>query len=227
MKLSVIIPVYNEERTLRTVLDKVLNVAVEKEVIIVDDCSTDGSRDIIREYGKRPNVIVAFHERNSGKGRALRTGIELVTGDVVIVQDADLEYEPEDYLKLIAPIVEGKATVVYGSRELGKGNKHSYVSFYLGGKLLSWLANLLYGSSITDEPTCYKVFKAEVLKSIPLTCRRFEFCPEVTAKVLKRGHEIKEVPIRYYPRTKGEGKKIRWRDGVEAIWTLLKYRVVD
>lgn len=224
MKLSVIIPVYNEEHTLRQLLDKVLRVPLEKEVILVDDCSTDNTRDVIKEYVKLPNVFAAYHEKNAGKGMAIRTGIKFITGDAVIIQDADLEYEPEDYPRLLAPIASGEASVVYGSRELGTRNKHSYFSFYLGGKLLSWLTNILYGSSITDEPTCYKVFTTEVLKSIPLTCTRFEFCPEVTAKVLRRGIRIVEVPIHYYPRTKSEGKKIRWRDGVEAITTLIRCR---
>jgi glycosyltransferase involved in cell wall biosynthesis len=227
MKLSVIIPVYNEERTLRTILDKVLKVEINKEIIIVDDYSKDGSREIIREYGKLPNVKAVFHERNYGKGKAIRSGIQHVTGDIVVIQDADLEYEPEDYPKLVEPILQGKTNVVYGSRELGTTHQHSYFSFYIGGKFLSWLANLLYGSHITDEPTCYKVFKADLLKSIPMNCVRFEFCPEVTAKVLKRGEGIIEIPIRYYPRTKNEGKKIRWKDGVEAIWTLLKYKFVE
>jgi dolichol-phosphate mannosyltransferase len=227
MKLSVVVPVYNEEGTLRALLDKVLKVQIEKEVVIVDDCSSDHSRSIIEEYAKLPNVKVIFHEKNNGKGKAIRSGIKHVTGDIVIIQDADLEYEPEDYAKLIAPIIGGTANVVYGSRELGTTNQHSYFSFYIGGKLLSWLVNILYGSHITDEPTCYKVFKADVLKSIPLNSVRFEFCPEVTAKVLKRGFEIVEVPIHYYPRKKSEGKKIRWKDGIEAIWTLLRYKFTD
>jgi dolichol-phosphate mannosyltransferase len=227
MKLSVIIPVYNEEKTLRAILDKVINVSIEKEIILVDDYSKDNSREIIKEYTKHPNIKAIYHEKNFGKGKAIRSGIEHITGDIVIIQDADLEYEPEDYPKLVTPIMEGKATVVYGSRELGKVNRHSYLSFYFGGKLLSWLTNLLYGSHITDEPTCYKVFKADILKTIKLNCVRFEFCPEITAKVLKRGHKILEIPIHYYPRKINEGKKIRWKDGVEAIWTLLRYRFTD
>jgi glycosyltransferase involved in cell wall biosynthesis len=227
MKLSVIIPVYNEERTLRQLLDKVLKVGVEKEIIIVDDYSTDRSREIIGEYTKLENVKAVFHERNYGKGKAIRSGIAHVTGNIVIIQDADLEYEPEDYPKLMKPIIDGKTNVVYGSRELGTTNRHSYFSFYIGGKFLSWMTNLLYGSNITDEPTCYKVFKSELLKSIDLKCERFEFCPEVTAKVLKRGQHIVELPIHYYPRTKNEGKKIKWKDGIEAIWALFKYKFVD
>ncbi|MBA4312925.1 MAG: glycosyl transferase [Chlorobiaceae bacterium] len=227
MKLSVIIPVYNEERTLRQLFDKVLKVNVEKEIIIVDDYSTDRSREIIGEYAKLESVKVVFHERNYGKGKAIRSGIEHVTGDIVIIQDADLEYEPEDYPKLMKPIIDGKTNVVYGSRELGTTHQHSYFSFYIGGKFLSWLTNFLYNSNITDEPTCYKVFRADLLKKIQLRCVRFEFCPEVTAKVLKRGEKIVELPIHYYPRTKNEGKKIKWKDGIEAIWTLFKYKFVD
>ena len=227
MKLSVVIPVFNEENTLRLLLDKVLRVNIEKELIIVDDFSTDGSRGIIQEYAKLQNVKTVYHERNYGKGKAIRSGIQYVTGDIVIIQDADLEYEPEDYTLLVKPIVGGKTNVVYGSRELGTTNRHSYFSFYIGGKFLSWLTNFLYRSDITDEPTCYKVFRTDLIKSMPLKCIRFEFCPEVTAKVLKRGEKIIEMPIHYYPRTKNDGKKIKWKDGVEAIWTLIKYRFTD
>ena len=227
MKLSVIIPVYNEEKTLRTIIDKVLKVQIDKELIIVDDFSNDNSRLIIKEYSASQNIKAVYHEKNYGKGRAIRSGIECVTGDIVIIQDADLEYEPEDYPKLIAPITEGRANVVYGSRELGTTHQHSYFSFYIGGKFLSWLTNILYGSHITDESTCYKVFTTDVLKSIRLNCVRFEFCPEVTAKILKRGHKIVEVPIHYYPRKKREGKKIRWKDGIEAIWALMRYKFSD
>ena len=227
MKLSVIIPVYNEERTLRQLFDKVLKVGIDKEIIIVDDYSTDRSREIIGEYAKLENVKAVFHGRNYGKGKAIRSGIEHVTGDIVIIQDADLEYEPEDYPKLMKPIIDGKTNVVYGSRELGTTNRHSYFSFYIGGKFLSWLTNFLYTSNITDEPTCYKVFRADLLKKIQLRCVRFEFCPEITAKVLKHGEQIIELPIHYYPRTKNEGKKIKWKDGIEAIWTLVKYKFID
>ncbi|MBI5020474.1 MAG: glycosyltransferase family 2 protein [Ignavibacteriales bacterium] len=227
MKLSVIIPTYNEQATLCALLDKVLNVPIEKEIIIIDDCSNDETKAIIHKYASFPNIKAIFHDRNYGKGRAIRSGIQHITGDVVIIQDADLEYDPEDYPALIKPIIKGQTSVVYGSRDLGIRNHHSYFSFYIGGKFLSWITNILYGSKITDEPTCYKVFKSELLKSINLKCERFEFCPEVTAKVLKRGEQIVELPIHYYPRTKNEGKKIKWKDGMEAIWTLLKYKFID
>jgi dolichol-phosphate mannosyltransferase len=177
------------------------------------------------EHGS--DIKIIYHEKNKGKGAAIRTAIKHVTGDIVVIQDADLEYDPNDYVALVKPIMDGTTTVVYGSRQLGLSNKHSYVSFYLGGRLLTILTNLLYRSHITDEPTCYKVFKSETLKSIPLNCARFEFCPEVTAKVLKRKIQIVELPIHYYPRKKEEGKKIKWKDGVHAIWTLLKYWIVE
>jgi dolichol-phosphate mannosyltransferase len=227
MKLSVIIPVYNEERTLREVLERVIRVGLDKELIIVDDGSTDGSGDIIRSYARRPDVTVLVHACNSGKGTAIRTGLRHVTGDIVIIQDADLEYDPDNFADLVAPIVAGRTAVVYGSRVTGPNTGKSSWSFYLGGRFLSWLTNALYGSSITDEPTCYKAFRAEVLKSIPLECTGFEFCPEVTAKILKRGHHIEEVPIRYSPRKRGEGKKIRWTDGMEAVWVLCKNRFTN
>ena len=167
-----------------------------------------------------------FREKNKGKGTAIRTGLANVTGDIVIIQDADLEYDPNDYPKLVEPILTGKANVVYGSRILGKSRK-SYWSFYMGGRFLSFLANLLYNAKITDEPTCYKVFRADMIKNINLKCRRFEFCPEVTAKVRKKGYKIYEVPIHYEPRSLKEGKKINWKDGLEAIWTLIKYKFVE
>jgi dolichol-phosphate mannosyltransferase len=169
---------------------------------------------------------VLLQERNRGKGAAIRRGLEAVHGDIVIIQDADLEYNPDNYAALIAPILAGESRVVYGSRERNANNRlHSGMMFYAGGKFLSALTNLLYGSNITDEPTCYKVFDAKLLNSIPLTCTRFEFCPEVTAKILRRGIDIVEVPIDYFPRKKHEGKKINWRDGVEAVWTLLRWRI--
>jgi len=220
-------PAYNEEKTIKEIVEKVMAVPIEKELIIIDDKSTDSTFDIITDLQKQfKNITLLQHEKNRGKGAAIRTGIKSINGDIVIIQDADLEYEPNDYLKLIKPIIEKKEKVIYGSRFLEKHNKHSYYSFYLGGRLVSIITNILYFQNLTDEPTCYKVFDAEFLKSIDLKCERFEFCPEVTAKVAKTGIKIKEIPIKYYPRKVDEGKKIRWYDGVEAIWTLIKYRII-
>ncbi|GAB3940171.1 glycosyltransferase family 2 protein [Spirosoma harenae] len=226
MLLSVLIPAYNEINNIDSLLAKVQAVPLTKEIIIVDDGSTDGTRARLDTYRSLPNVKVIFHEQNQGKGAAIRTAIQHMTGDIAIVQDADLEYEPQDYLELVKPIVEGKEKVVYGSRFLKPENRHSYMSFYIGGQIVTLLANILYGQRLTDEPTCYKVFETNFLRSIPLDCTRFEFCPEVTAKVAKRGIKIKELPISYYPRSIAEGKKISWFDGIEALWVLLKYRFV-
>ena len=157
----------------------------------------------------------------------MRTALEYISGDVVIIQDADMEYDPNDYPKLIEPIIEGKAEVIYGSRNINKHNRQSYSRYFWGGKLISLMTNLLYRSNISDEPTGYKVFKASLLKGLGLKCKRFEFCPEVTARILKKGIKIQEVPINYTPRKFSEGKKIRWHDGFEAIWTLVKYRFID
>ena len=235
MKLSIIIPIYNEEKTIKEILKHVLAVDIskynlKKEIIIVDDGSTDGTRKILAEIENSGNnfnqIKIIYHSKNQGKGSAIRSGLKYTTGDIILIQDADLEYDPNDYYRLIRPILDGKARIVYGSRILGEGKK-SYWSFYLGGRFLSFLANLLYNARITDEPTCYKVFRSDVLKGINLKCERFEFCPEVTAKVRKKGYEIFEVPIHYNPRSLEEGKKINWKDGLEAIWTLLKYKFVD
>lgn len=226
MKLSIIIPVYNEEKTLLKILEKVQNSdigKVKKEIIIVDDFSKDSSRNILSKI-KEKNVKILYHEKNYGKGYAIRSGLKKVTGDVVIIQDADLEYDPRDYKKLIQPILEGKEKVIYGSRFLANKNNFSHFSFYIGGRIVTLFSNLLYGLKLTDEPTCYKVFQKEVLDKINLECVRFEFCPEVTAKVSKNKIRIKELPINYYPRSKKEGKKINWKDGVEALWTLFKYK---
>ncbi len=227
MKLSIIIPVYNEEKTIAELLKKVegINLDIQKEIVVVDDGSKDKTIDILKSF---KNIELVEHEKNQGKGAAIRTGIKHATGDIILIQDADLEYDPNDYLSLIQPILDGKTEVVYGSRRLKKENKqHSGISFYIGGIGMTILTNLLYNAKITDEPTCYKVFKSEVIKNLNLKCKRFEFCPEVTAKVIKKGYKIYEVPISYYPRHKNEGKKINWKDGIEGAWTLLKYRFIN
>ncbi|MDR1344003.1 MAG: glycosyltransferase family 2 protein [Tannerellaceae bacterium] len=231
--LSIIIPVYNEESTLECLLEKVINLQLtggaKKEIIIVNDCSTDRSREIVKETTarhKESSIKYTAHETNRGKGMAIRTGLQMVTGDFVVIQDADLEYEPRDFNILLSYLVTEGGRVVYGSRFLNPANKHSYRSFYLGGRLVSLFANILYGQHLTDEPTCYKMFDTALIKSIDLRCTGFEFCPEVTAKVSKLGFKIRELPICYYPRTMDEGKKIKWYDGIEALWVLLKYRFV-
>jgi glycosyltransferase involved in cell wall biosynthesis len=229
-KLSIIIPAYNEKKTIRRILSLVekapLPKDVSREIIIVDDGSSDGTREILSKLSKRYKVI--FHKKNKGKGGAVKTGFKAATGDMIIIQDADLEYDPRDYVACIKPIIEGKAQVVYGSRRLRKANKQfSGLSFYLGGVALSWLTTMLYFNHITDEPTCYKTFRADVIKKLRIKGDKFEWEPEVTAKMLKQGIKIHEVPIRYYPRDVKQGKKIRWKDGVQAIWILIKYRFVD
>ena len=223
MKLSVIMPVYNEAATVRAILERVHAVPVEKEIIVVDDGSTDGTREILGQV-ESPDVRVLHLPQNRGKGHAVRRGLELTTGDLVIIQDADLEYDPRDYMRLLRKQEESGARVVYGNR-LHRGNPQaSYRRYLLGGMLVTLATNLLYGSHIHDEPTCYKLFDAALLKSLRLEGDGFEFCPEVTAKVLRLGHRIAEVPIRYRPRHFDEGKKIRWRDGLIALWTLLNCR---
>ncbi len=228
MKVSIVIPCFNERNTIVPLLRTIEQVDLgnmQKEIILIDDCSIDGTRQVLREIEKQTSHTVLYHDVNRGKGSALRTGFQRVTGDVVIVQDADLEYDPRDYPQLLRPIQSGAAQVVYGSRERNEKNvSHSGYTFYAGGLFLTWLTNALYGSSLTDESTCYKVFSAELLRTIPLQCRRFEFCPEVTANILRRGIPIVEVPISYVPRSIKDGKKIKFRDGLHAIWTLVKYR---
>jgi dolichol-phosphate mannosyltransferase len=226
MLLSVLIPAYNEINNIQQILAKIAEVNILKEVIIVDDGSTDGTRELLGTLASE-TIKVIFHEKNQGKGMAIRTAIEHSKGDIIIVQDADLEYDPQDYYKLIPVIAEGKEKVVYGSRFLTKENRHSYFTFFLGGQVVTWITNILYGQNLTDEPTCYKVFDSKLLKSIKLDCTGFEFCPEVTAKVAMLGYKIPEIGINYYPRSITEGKKIKWTDGVEAIWVLVKYRFVS
>ncbi|MBM3247386.1 glycosyltransferase family 2 protein [Candidatus Pacearchaeota archaeon] len=227
-KISVIIPAYNEKSTILELLKKVKSVKIPKEIIVIDDFSKDGTREILKSIRDK-EIKVLFHQKNCGKGRAIRTGIKEAKGDIIIIQDADLEYDPQDYPKLIAPIISGKYKVVYGSRFPTRKNRPSILKngFFLANRILTLASNVLFLANITDEPTCYKVFDSGVLKSINLRCERFEFCPEVTAKVRKKGYKIFEVPIRYYPRSVEEGKKIKWKDGFEALWTLVKYRFVD
>ena len=227
MLLTVIMPVFNEKNTIETILGKIQKVPIEKEIIIVDDGSTDSTRDILKKYENIKNIKIIYHKKNKGKGAAIRTAINHIKGDIVIIQDADLEYDPADYIQLIKPIQENKSKVIYGSRFLNPKNKHSHYSFYLGGRFVSLITNILYSQKLTDEPTCYKVFDSELLRSIHLECEKFEFCPEVTAKIAKKGIKIKELPINYYPRKKMEGKKLTWSDGLEAVWTLLKYRFIN
>jgi glycosyltransferase involved in cell wall biosynthesis len=229
MRLSIVMPVYNEHDTLREILGQVRAVelpGVEKEILVVDDGSTDGSREVLAEEARGGDLRVFHHEQNRGKGAAVRTAIEQATGDLILIQDGDLEYDPRDYPRLIQPIAEGRVTVVYGSRFLGP-RKAMLFWHMLGNKLLTLTTNILYNTILSDMETCYKCFRADVIKGIPLRSRRFEFEPEVTAKVLKRGHRIFEVPISYYGREYYEGKKIGWRDAPIAFWTLIKYRFVD
>lgn len=225
IKVSVLLPAYNEAGTIARCLEAVYerNPGRELEVIVVDDGSTDGT-DTAAQAAVRPGTRVIKHESNAGKGAAIRTALAAASGDVVLIQDADLEYDPADYAALLKPFEEGRAEIVYGSRILKPDNGRSYARYYWGGRALSWWTNMLYGSTITDEATCYKVFKTALLRSFDLRCTGFEFCPEATAKALRRGIDIVEVPIAYHPRRIEDGKKIRWHDGVTAVWTLLKYR---
>ncbi len=225
MKLSVIIPVFNEKASLEKILEKVLAVPLEKEVILVDDFSTDGSRELLKKLG-RDNVTAVFHEKNMGKGAAIRTGIQYVSGDVVVIQDADLEYDPIDFLKLIEPIRTGSADVVYGSRFSGNTEKMT-LAHRLGNFALTLTTNLLYGTKLTDMETCYKMMRTPIIKSFRLKANRFDFEPEITSKILKSGKRIAEVPISYHGRHWDEGKKITWRDGIVALWSLIKFRFID
>jgi glycosyltransferase involved in cell wall biosynthesis len=224
MKLTVVIPVYNEVDTLLHLLDRVQEVAIEKELVLVDDCSTDGTRELLRRTSLPANVRVLYHERNQGKGAALRTGFASATGDVVIIQDADLEYDPQEYPKLLKPIVDGRADVVFGSRFAG-GETHRVLYFwhFMGNKFLTLASNAFTNLNLTDMETCYKVFRREVLQRITVEENRFGFEPEITAKVAKLGVRIYEVGISYDGRTYEEGKKIGWKDGVRALWCIVKY----
>jgi glycosyltransferase involved in cell wall biosynthesis len=246
VKLSIIMPVYNERATLEEIVQRVQSVdltvevdggnpalsgpmTLEREIVIVDDGSTDGTRDILDRWkaNPRPDLQIIYHERNSGKGAALRTGFQHATGELLIVQDADLEYDPRDYLKLLPPVLEGRTPVVYGSRFMGGPRSAMSLTHTLGNKFLTVITNLLYGTALSDMETCYKLFRKDVIAGMVLRSRAFEIEPEMTAKILKRGFTIFEVPISYNGRSFHEGKKIGWRDGFSAVRTLVKYRFTD
>ncbi|MDD2239302.1 MAG: glycosyltransferase family 2 protein [Kiritimatiellae bacterium] len=230
-KLSIVIPVYNEAATISQLVDMVraVEIGLDKEIILVDDYSNDGTREVLQQLeATHPNVIVLLQEVNQGKGAALRRGFETATGDIVLIQDADLEYDPKEYPRLLAPILEGHADVVYGSRFLG-GGAHRVVYFwhYLGNKFLTTLSNMTTNLNLTDMEVCYKVFKREVIQNIPLRENRFGFEVEVTAKIARRKFKIYEVPISYYGRDYAEGKKIGWRDGFSALRCIVRYAFAD
>ncbi len=228
-KVSIIIPVFNEKNTIKALLEKVQNAnfsGLEKEIIMVDDCSNDGTTEILRELSK--NYKVFFHEKNQGKGAAIRTAIKEATGDFVVIQDADLEYLPDDYDKLLPLLINDEADVVYGSRFKNQENSKNFIlKNKIANKFLTLLTNILYGAEITDMETCYKAFKRELIQSITIKSNRFDFEPEITAKIMKRKARLKEVPISYFGRGHDEGKKINWKDGIHAILTLIKFRFTD
>lgn len=224
--LSVVIPVFNERQTILEIVERVRNAPYEKEIIIVDDASTDGTGGILDELAEASDITLFRHEKNRGKGAAFRTGVRVASGDVTIIQDADLEYDPVDYPKVLDPILSSKADVVYGSRFVG-GESHRVFYFWhsVGNKVLTLLSNALTGLNLTDMETCYKAFRTEIIKSIDLKEDRFGFEPEITAKLARKGLRIYEVGISYSGRTYDEGKKIGWKDGMQAIWCILKYNL--
>ena len=227
MKLSVIIPCFNELSTIRAIVKKVMDTSYnEKEIIIVDDGSTDGTRDVLKSEIEPLVTKVIYHDRNMGKGMAVRSAIKHINGEITIIQDADLETDPIEHSRLVNPIKNGKELVVYGAREWSEAFRLSPV-FVIGNTALTLVTNVLYNQKLTDMETCNKAFDTRLLKSISLNCRGFDFEPEITAKIAKCGIKIKEIPISYSPRKYSEGKKIRWVDGVIALWTLLKYRFVS
>jgi len=227
MRLSIVIPVYNEADHIREILKRVRKSGLAWEIIVVDDGSQDGTRQILHRLNGRQRLRVIFHERNQGKGAAVRTGLRAARGDVILIQDADLEYNPNDYPTLLQPLKEGLADVVYGSRFLGGPRRATMFWHMVANKLLTFMTNLLYDTILSDMETGYKVFRREVVEGMNLRANRFDFEPEFTAKVLKRHYRIFEVPISFNPRDYSQGKKIKLRDAFEAVWALLKYRFVD
>ena len=226
MKLSVVMPVYNEAKTVRELIKRVEDVDLDKEIIIVDDFSTDGTRNILKGFERNPGIRVLFHDRNMGKGAALRTGFKHITGDIVIIQDADLEYNPQEYHKLIKPILDGRADVVYGSRFITTEERRVLLFWHtFGNSFITLLSNIFTNLNLSDIETCYKVFKADVIRSLTIEENRFGFEPEITAKIAKKRCKIYEIGISYSGRDYSEGKKIGWKDGVRAIWCILKYNM--
>jgi glycosyltransferase involved in cell wall biosynthesis len=225
--LSVIVPVYNERNTVAEIVRRMRSVELplEREIVIVDDGSTDGTRQVLSQLADS-TVHVVLHDRNQGKGAAVRTGLAQVTGDLVLIQDADLEYDPDDWPKLLAPAMKGRARVVYGSRFTGERRNMLFIH-WVGNRFLSLITNVLYNTTLSDMETCYKLFERDVIQAIHLRSTGFDFEPEVTAKVLRQGIRIYEVPISYSGREFDEGKKITWQDGFAALWTLVRYRFVD
>jgi len=227
MNLSVIIPVYNEAKNIEEIVKRVQASKLASEIIIVDDDSQDGTRDILKKLNKKKNVHVILHGKNQGKGAAVVTGMKAATGDVLLIQDADLEYDPRDYPTLLQPINEGLADVVYGSRFLGAAHRVTMFWHQVANQLLTLMTNILYDSILTDMETGYKVFRREVIEGMNIRSKRFNFEPEFTAKILKRRYRIFEVPITFNPRDYAEGKKIKLKDAFEAVWALLRFRFLD
>jgi glycosyltransferase involved in cell wall biosynthesis len=226
MLISVIVPTYNERNTLAEVVRRVQEQPYDKELIVIDDCSTDGTRELLQQTEWPENVHIFYHPRNMGKGAGIRTGAHHAHGDIIIIQDADLEYNPTDFAVVLRPILDGVADVVYGSRFLGT-HRAFMLHHFVGNKLLTFLTNLLYNNMLTDMETGYKAFRAPVLKGVDIRSNRFDFEPEITAKVLKHGYRIYEVPIYYAGRDYAAGKKITWRDGISALWALIRYRFTN
>ncbi len=230
MKLSIIMPAYNEEKTIQQMIERVEKVylGIDKEIVIVNDFSKDNTQKIIEDLKRKyQNITSITHKTNKGKGAAIRTGLKNFTGDIMVIQDADLEYNPEDFRRMLQIILDGKTKVVYGSRMLGNITGFKIASHFYGNKFLSLITRILYGQKITDMETCYKMITKDLAKSLNLRANRFDIEPEITAKIIKKGHKIIEIPINYNARSFLEGKKIRWKDGITAIFTLFKYRFFD